>query len=106
MELWLPVGEAVKVLPEGEQRAQAHLRFLSEASEALAGSLEQQTILDTLVRLVVPTLADWCLIERLDEQGRLQLSALGQRDPDKVEWALEMYEQYPRKLDAPTGVAN
>ena len=57
MELSGTVERAADALQAGEQRAQARLRFLSEASEVLAGSLDYQTILDNLVSLIVPALA-------------------------------------------------
>src|SRR5438105_4674468 len=105
-ELAESLEQHVDPLQTGEQRAQARLRFLAEATVVLAGSLDYQTILDNLVHLIVPALADWCMVERINEQGGLELAALGHRDPDKVGWAREWYERYPRKLDAPSGVAN
>jgi hypothetical protein len=43
-------------------RAEAGLRFVAEASTALAESLDYTEALATVVRLAVPFLADWCTI--------------------------------------------
>src|SRR5688572_18628733 len=40
-----------------------HVRFLAEASEILAGSLDYETELERVARLIVPTLADWCVVD-------------------------------------------
>jgi signal transduction histidine kinase/CheY-like chemotaxis protein len=60
-----------RALREAEERANAArasaaLRFLAEASGALAGSLDADTILAGLARVSVPAVADACLIATLD----------------------------------------
>ena len=51
-ELRIEVGE--------RRRAEEALRFLSEASVALAGSLDEQETLARIARLAVPAFAAWC----------------------------------------------
>jgi PAS domain S-box-containing protein len=51
---------------------ETRLRFLAEAGETLASSLDYQTTLATVVRLAVPLFADICFIDVLDEEGRVQ----------------------------------
>ncbi len=55
---------------EREARAEAEAaerraRFLAEGSALLNGTLDYRATLDTLVRLAVPDLADYCLIDEL-----------------------------------------
>ncbi|WP_224244660.1 ATP-binding protein [Hyalangium gracile] len=54
------------------RRAEANSRFLSEASAALASSLDYESTLRNVARLAVPTLADWCLVDLVQPDGTLQ----------------------------------
>jgi len=59
---------------EQEARTQAEssarrLEVLAGASAALSASLDEQTALDAVARLVVPVLADACVIDALAEDG-------------------------------------
>ncbi|RKG98558.1 DUF4118 domain-containing protein [Corallococcus sp. CA053C] len=46
-----------------------HLRLLAGASSFLATSLDYEATLHNVVRLVVPTLADWCIVDMAMEDG-------------------------------------
>jgi PAS domain S-box-containing protein len=72
-----------------------HIRFLAEASEILAGSLDYETELERVARLIVPTLADWCAVDLLADDGRLQRLVVIHHDPAKAETALELRRRYP-----------
>jgi PAS domain S-box-containing protein len=50
------------------EAATRRAKFLAEASDALASSLDYEVTLDAVTRLAVPTFADWCLV-RLDDEG-------------------------------------
>lgn len=54
------------------KRASQALRFLADAGELLAGSLDRDTIVAALGRLAVGHLADWCLIDLVEEGGCLR----------------------------------
>jgi PAS domain S-box-containing protein len=71
-----------------------HVRFLAEASEILAGSLDYEIELQRVARLIVPALADWCVVDLLAEDGRLHRLAVIHRDPAKAETALELQRGY------------
>ena len=71
-----------------------HVRFLAEAGEILAGSLDYETELERVARLAVPALADWCVVDLLVEDGRLHRLAVVHRDPAKAETALELKRRY------------
>ncbi len=52
-------------------RAHARLALLAEAGARLASSLEPKTTLDNVARLIVPRMAEICIVDLLDE-GRLE----------------------------------
>jgi len=58
-----------------------------------------------VARLVVPTLADWCAVDVLDD-GSVERVAVEHEDPEKVTLALKLQESYPPAPDAPSGVPN
>lgn len=53
------------------KRLEQDWRFLAETGPQLAGSLDPQATLAIVARLIVPAMADWCVIDLLDEQGRV-----------------------------------
>jgi PAS domain S-box-containing protein len=50
-------------------------RFLAEASQMLASSLDYEATLASVSRLAVPTFADWCFVHLTDEASRPRLHA-------------------------------
>ena len=52
-----------------QKRAEAAQRFLAEAGEALATSLDVEATLANIARLAVPRLADWCVVHLVQEDG-------------------------------------
>jgi PAS domain S-box-containing protein len=88
------------------KRAEEALRFLAEASEVLSSSLDYRTTLSNVARLAVPSLADWCVVDVLAEDGSLERLAVAHPDPEKVALAYELQVRYPTDLDAPYGVPN
>jgi PAS domain S-box-containing protein len=78
--------------------------FLARASEELASSLDYQTTLASVARMVVPTLADWCTIDVLEDDKTIKRVAVAHVDPSKVEWARQLQQRYPENPDAPYGV--
>ncbi len=86
------------------ERADETLRFLAGAGEVLASSLNYRATLDSVARLAVPHLADWCAVDVLGEGGSIERLAIAHQDPEKVVWARELQERYPPDPDALTGV--
>lgn len=78
--------------------------FLSQASKILASSFDYKETLDSVVKLAVPEIADWCSID-LMEDGELELIALAHKDPKKVRWAKKLRSTMPPDLTRNTGVA-
>jgi PAS domain S-box-containing protein len=82
------------------RNANERLEFLSEASRLLAGSLDVQATLDKLAGLIVPRVADWCLVDLVDEQGRLELMTAVDVDPEKARLVRRMRRLYPPKQES------
>jgi len=85
------------------KRTELGQRLLAETSQVLAKDLDYQTRLISLANLLVPRLADWCAIDLLDENKKLQRIAVAHPDPQMVEWAYELYELNPPDPNAPRG---
>jgi PAS domain S-box-containing protein len=86
------------------EAAKRRLAFLAEASAMLSASLDYRATLSSVARLAVPTLADWCAVDVLEEDGLLERVAVTHQDPEKVRWAYELQERYPPDPNAPRGV--
>jgi len=93
-------------LYQAQRRLADDQRFVAEASELLASSLDYETTLANLATLAVPRFADWCTIDMVEEDGSIQRLTVAHVDPDKVRWAHELAERYPPDADAPYGVPN
>jgi GAF domain-containing protein/anti-sigma regulatory factor (Ser/Thr protein kinase) len=87
------------------QLATEKLAFLAQASSELGSSLDFRGTLTTLARLVVPRLADWASIEVI-EDGELKSLAVAHVDPEKVDFARQLRERFPTRVDEATGAAN
>ena len=70
----------------------------------LASSLDYETTLANVAALVVPQLADWCVVDIVGEDGAIQRLAVAHEDPAKVERAQALIEKLPMDPDAPQGV--
>ena len=62
------------------ERVQQRLAFLAEASATLSASLDVQPTLQTVVSLAVPTLADWCGVTMVNEDGSFERTAAAHVD--------------------------
>ena len=100
----------VRVLPRGHraaadpgrraEKSAQRLAILAQVSAELAGTLDAQTATAHLPRLVVPALADYCIVTVVDPDGRPR--DVGGWHPDPAERAL--LERYARlRLDAHAG---
>ena len=71
-----------------------HLQFLAEAGEILSTSLDYETALERVVQLMVPALADLCIVDLLVADGLLHRLAVVHRDPSKAADAAELQRRY------------
>ena len=91
-------------LYENERALRQRMSFLAEASELLASSLAYEETLARVARLAVPELADWCAIDVVTEDGRIERLTVAHDDPERERFARELQERYPPRDDDPHGV--
>ncbi|NTX67127.1 PAS domain S-box protein [Myxococcus sp. CA051A] len=78
------------------KRLESDWLLLAEAGPRLASSLDPQTTLSTVSRLVVPTLADFCVVALLDEGGRVLRRQSLAASPEKSGLLEAMFDLYPQ----------
>jgi signal transduction histidine kinase len=102
----VPNGGIVSVWKNVTERRQSEeaQRYLAGASAILGSSLNYETTLATLARLVIPELADWCRVDMLGDDGSVRVLAVRHIDPEKVKWAEEFVRKYPTDMSSPRGL--
>jgi PAS domain S-box-containing protein len=94
--------QAARATAEAAQRRSA---FLAEASSVLASSLDYKATLAAVARLAVPGMADWCVVDVLDPQGKLQRLAVAHADPARLAMVEQLQERYPDDGSSEVGPA-
>jgi serine phosphatase RsbU (regulator of sigma subunit) len=84
------------------RRRETEARFLNDATDLLNESLDPDESLRRLARLVVPRLADWCVVYVLEGAG-LRTVAIEHSDPARVEFARDLGRRYPTDLSGGVG---
>jgi signal transduction histidine kinase len=87
-----------------ERAARRRLAFLAEASANLAGSLDYETTLRRVARLAVPAMADWCVVDTIDEDGSVRLLAVAHVEQAKEDLIRELRRRYPPNPHARYGL--
>jgi K+-sensing histidine kinase KdpD len=86
------------------------LRLLATASDVLSRSLDYDETLGALAKVVVPAIADWCIVDIIDDRGPTRVSVV-QADPTKADLAARIAAQHvdttrsPRKNVLASGEA-
>jgi PAS domain S-box-containing protein len=75
--------------------AERQASILAEASSVLASSLDSATTLRTVSRLIVPTLADWCIIDLVTRDHALERVAVAASDPGTQALLSELQQYAP-----------
>jgi PAS domain S-box-containing protein len=89
---------------EAADHAREQATFLAEAGTVLSSSLDYESTLSAVARLAVPTIADWCAVDIVHDRGPVQRIAVAHIDPEKIELARRLEEQYPQDPDGAGGV--
>ncbi|MBU8900095.1 PAS domain-containing protein [Corallococcus sp. M34] len=89
---------------DATKRSKDRNRFLAEASAVLGQSFNPEVTLDQLVQLTVPTLADACAVDVLDEGGTIRRLALAHVEPQRTLEAWELTRRYPLNPQAARGI--
>jgi PAS domain S-box-containing protein len=90
------VAEASRVQAEETQH---RLWLLAEATTLLTTSLDVDSALERLTELVVPILADWSIVDLLDDGGRPRRVGVGHLDPGLAARLRELEQKHPQSLD-------
>jgi PAS domain S-box-containing protein len=83
--------------------AELHSRFLAEASEMLASSLDYAQTLQNVAWSVVPQLADWCAVDLVDAVGVREHVAVAHCDPERLELAERLRDFEPPRFEERSG---
>jgi PAS domain S-box-containing protein len=87
-----------------ERVAELRDRFMARASDTLMSSLDYEETLRNVAWLAVPEIADWCVVELVDERGARQQIVVAHRDPAKLELAERLRQFEPAELRDDRGV--
>jgi len=68
------IGNSIDITARTE--AEQALRLLDESGRTLASSLDYEETLQRVASFTVPTLADWCMVDLLDDQGIIRRVAV------------------------------
>jgi PAS domain S-box-containing protein len=85
--------------------AENNRRFLADATGLLSSSLDYEETISRVAELAVPRIADWCVVDLVGPDGRIEHLAIVHVDPKKVALARELRERYPPQADAAGGVS-
>lgn len=86
------------------RRAEQTVRFLADASAALAALVDYESTLQKVASLAVPFFADWCAVDMAQPDGSLRRLVIAHADPSRVELAHALHRRFPPDPDAPRGV--
>src|SRR5262245_20535071 len=96
-------AEASRVQAEETQH---RLWLLAEATALLTASQEVDSALERLTELVVPILADWSIVDLLDEEGRPRRVGVGHLDPGLAARLRTLEQKYPLNLQEASASAS
>lgn len=71
-----------RVAREAAEREERRAAFLGAAGQELAASLDYEQTIDTLARLIVPNLAEMCVIDIGEQESMLRRVAITHRNPE------------------------
>jgi PAS domain S-box-containing protein len=80
------------------KRTEFAQRFLAETGTLLASSLDMQITLQNVAQLIVPKLADWCVVDLLEVDGSIFQAVVAHVDPAKEELVRKLRHRYPPDL--------
>jgi PAS domain S-box-containing protein len=98
----------VLVFRSASEEKQALLRraYLADVTTALASSLDYRTTLRSVARLAVPTLADWCRIDLIEDGTSVPTEiAVAHTDVEKVRVIREWAREHPPGSGQRRGIA-
>ncbi|MEH1911334.1 MAG: ATP-binding protein [Nostoc sp.] len=86
------------------QAAEKRSNFLAEASRILVSSLDYRTTLNSVGQLAVPTFADWCIVDVVENNFPVFSNpVIAASEPAKEALIRELQQRYPIPVDADYG---
>jgi PAS domain S-box-containing protein len=85
------------------QRTAREQRFLAAMGALLAESIDYEETLQQVARLMVPELADLCVVSLRTPTGEVRPAAVEHVDPGMAEFVRMVMHRYPMRLDSPRG---
>ncbi|MEH2243686.1 sensor histidine kinase [Nostoc sp.] len=87
------------------QAAQRRSDFLAQASSVLASSLDYRTTLTSVAQLAVPTLANWCIVDVVENNSLVFSNpVIAASEPELEALVRELRQRNPISVDADYGL--
>jgi C4-dicarboxylate-specific signal transduction histidine kinase len=83
---------------------QEALHLLARATDLIAKCTDYEATLECIADLLVSSLASWCVIDLVTDDGKIERVAVKHRNPAKVELTQRMFQNHPAKPTATRGV--
>lgn len=84
--------------PSSDRFSADAVQFLIGTGAILAASLDYAATLTGVAQLLVPRLADWCVVHLVDDKGEATELVVAHMDPEKIVWARELQARYPSTI--------
>ena len=101
----LAIVEISTDITERKQDERSH-RLLAEVGPVLAASLDATSRLANNAQVVVPLLADWCMVHFRGEDQPIRPVGVAHADPQKLAQATELLRRDPSDSNAPPGAVH
>jgi len=90
------------------KQVEERLRILAEAGRTLDSSLDYETTLANVTGVIVPVLADDCIIFLEGSKGKLEMVSSAHSDPARTDIAREFFRHYPmiERADQPLQIVH
>ena len=87
------------------KRTEETVKFLAEASAALAALVDYESALRRVAQMAVPRFADWCAVDMAQPDGSIHRVAIAHADPAKLEEARRIDDRFGLGFREGTGPA-
>jgi serine phosphatase RsbU (regulator of sigma subunit)/anti-sigma regulatory factor (Ser/Thr protein kinase) len=92
---WVAVPLERATLSEHDRAWRGRMSFVAEASDLLAGTLEEDQTIALAAQLVVPRLAAWCAVLLPDKSGQLELGYAWHADESRADTLTSLLKNSP-----------
>ncbi|HJR08620.1 MAG TPA: PAS domain S-box protein [Pyrinomonadaceae bacterium] len=87
------------------KRAEEAARFLGDATTMFTSSLDYELTLESVARLAVPYVADYCLVHMLEDDGSIRRMIVAHQDPAREAAWRDMQRRFPLDINTPHTIA-